>query len=175
MKTTIILILLFISGNCISQSDTICGRIPVHDNKVSYQEVISVDSLTKEMLYKNTLNWISQNYMAPDKVINYKDDVNKERIIINAVGDNTPYKYGGVNMICTFKYRLQIDFKDGKYKYELSNITCSCGSGYNDINPFVSKSEAKYSTKLLLSIDSPVVVLLGSLKNGINGTKKQEW
>ncbi len=176
MKYSIFFLVIFISTKCIAQIDTICGRIPVQNSKVIYQEVISVDSASKDILYKNALSWISQKYVSPDKVISYKDDSNKERIIINGVGTSIPYKYAGVTMNYTYKYRLQIDFKDGKYKYELTEIYYrSDESAYYSINSFISKSETKYMKQCFLSIDGSIVPLLNSLKAELSGPKKSEW
>ena len=83
--------------------------------------VVDVDSLTQTELFEKTINWIKETYKNPDEVIKTTIANQKVRfegfqngvICVSALG--TPTCYG-------VTYTIEIEVKDGKYRFIPINI-----------------------------------------------------
>ena len=87
--------------------------------KISFQETVECDTLTKDVLYERAQQWI-KNYYKSDRYD--MNDVVKLRLmkegnfIIKLTYD---YKYKSDNNI---KYMITIESKEGKYRYTLTDF-----------------------------------------------------
>ncbi len=113
MKNLFLIYLFLCSTFSYSQIDTIKIDYP----KIKYV-VNKVDSLNAEKIYIKTKSWIGTHYKNPSIVLKY--DIKNETIRIDGL-DNFSFSWMGTQTY-DFTYTLNIDFKEGKYKVEFSNI-----------------------------------------------------
>ena len=87
--------------------------------KITFQETIALDSLSKDTLFARSLEWMTHYYKTS------KFDVNDK---ISKIGIES---YFIVSLTYDFKYKSEhnvtyeilINVRDGKYKYSLTNFT----------------------------------------------------
>lgn len=79
--------------------------------------VVEIDSLSAKQLYRKSINWVKETYQSPDVVIKMKIENEKMRIV--AIKKNA-IKYKGIPL--KMKYSIVISFKNGKYKFGLSEV-----------------------------------------------------
>lgn len=77
--------------------------------------VVNCEGKTKEELYKKTLDWINTIYNTPKEVI--KGQIENEYIRIEGAEKSLGVNYQPA------KYMIEISFKDGKYKFDVLNIS----------------------------------------------------
>lgn len=112
MKKLVLLLVLFsFSIILFSQNDTICGSIPYKDKKVCYENVITVNSASA-VLYANSKIWITKNFGNSASVI--QSDVENSLLVIKGSIKKGEYT--------TYKFTLTLQFKDGRYKYTLTDL-----------------------------------------------------
>jgi len=92
-------------------------------NLYCYTKVNNVDGVTKDQLYRRAFTWANTFYKNPGDVIREKDSqtgklVIKARFRIS----NEPDKKGVVTAAGDVMYTLTLNFKDGRYKYEITKI-----------------------------------------------------
>jgi hypothetical protein len=117
MKNIVLIIFLFfsISSNC----QTI---LPVDNEsgKVTYKDVVSVDSVTAGDLYRRAKAWFAESYGSSKEVIQ-NDDPSTYTIQGKGIFKSTytiagsTYDWGRINYVIT------IACKDGRYKYIITN------------------------------------------------------
>ena len=80
--------------------------------------VVNCDGKTKEELYKKALDWINITYKNPKEVI--KSQIDNEYIRIEGSSESLICS----NVKCyNSKYQIELSFKDGKYKFDIIEIT----------------------------------------------------
>ena len=78
--------------------------------------VVDITGKTKDELFKNTINWIKENYVDPEKVI--KTTIENEKIRFRAFKDNLICVNSLGTIVCNGAYyTIEIAFKDSKYKF----------------------------------------------------------
>ena len=89
----------------------------------SYENVVDVPGVSKDELYNRTLAWANGFYKNPGDVIREKNS-EQGKIIIKARFriSNEADKKGVVTQAGDVMYSLTLNFKDGKYKYEITKI-----------------------------------------------------
>jgi len=90
-------------------------------DKLSFSEVIQTDSVGIDIIYSNLLQWVSDNYKNPDKVIQINEK-SSGLLVINGVFE---YSYGGLSYLCYegyINYSIKIQIKDNRYKVEIYNF-----------------------------------------------------
>jgi len=124
MKVVIIFALIFIGLNANAQSFRF-HLAP--DSTILYENVISLDSTyKKEVLYKTAKTWFVNTFRNSKEVIQ-SEDFNSGRIIgkgfiqtPTSIQISTDIPIGVVGENCYFT--IQIDIKDGKYRYKVFDI-----------------------------------------------------
>ncbi len=145
-------------------------------NTVKYEEVIS-SKLTMQQLYNNAKLFVIKDFKNPKSVIQI-DDKENGKIVIKAVM-NSNYNEKG---ILGFKFDIwtdfvfQIDLKDNKYRYRISNLFVDfSGDAVNEnssIETIIQKAnkqiKAKYKPVVYRSVeqsvDNDILALVESLK-----------
>jgi hypothetical protein len=101
--------------------------------------VIKIENKSAKQLYDNAIKYINKNYKSPDDVIKGKVDGEYLNFITHAP-DFIAIKNSFVKSYFNADYIIELNFKDGKVKYEIksldiynsSNYKLSfCGSGLN--------------------------------------------
>ena len=81
----------------------------------------NVEGKTAQELYKKTLDWISVTYKNPKEVI--KAQIENDYIRIEGAKSNLLcFKSLGMLMCSDVRYQIEISFKDGKYKFDLTKL-----------------------------------------------------
>lgn len=119
MKTKLFLIILFTSifstyGQLVLPIDKVSG-------KAVFSEVVAIDSVSSDILYNRASLFATNNYNSAKTVTDLSDE-KLHSIIIKAyltshvkIGQRI-YECGG------FNYSLKIYCKDGRYKYEITDL-----------------------------------------------------
>jgi hypothetical protein len=151
--------------------------------------VVDVDSMTQAELFEKTINWIKETYKNPDEVIKTTISNQKVRfegfqsgvICVSALG--LPTCYGAT-------YTIEIEVKDGKYRFIPINIEYRVpasqygGASTVTINfdnglQWYNKGEVR---KMFKTIPSSIENLLNGLNDSLfaylsseKGLKKEDW
>jgi hypothetical protein len=102
-------------GNPIVPIDSVTG-------KISYTGVVIVDtSLNKQELFSRTREWFAKTYNSSTKVIQMEDK--ESGVIVGKALMQVYRKSLGSNYECGFiNYTISVYFKDGRYKYEITDF-----------------------------------------------------
>lgn len=89
----------------------------------TYTDVVELPGVLKDELYKRAFSWANIFYKNPTDVIREKNPdegmlLIKARIRIS----NEPDKKGVITQAGDVMYTLTLNFKDGKYRYEVTKI-----------------------------------------------------
>lgn len=121
------LILLFVLQSLIISSQENILQKDSTTGKIMYSGIEVVDSVLSSELHDKTLEWFALTFKSAKNVIQFESD-NKiigkgiTRIVTTQNGMTTP-----------IQFTIVIEFKDGKYKYTISDfITVDAGSSSED-------------------------------------------
>jgi hypothetical protein len=147
--------------------------------KVLFQELIPMDSLTKDDLYERAITWFTDHYKTN------KFDVNDK-----ANGKIGTEGYFIVSMTYDFKYKSEhnvsynvlINVKDGKYKYSITDFSVyNVKTGPKSIQT-VEVAYPKMTTankkEFITQLNSEVNLIIEDLKNVMKSGKvkdKNDW
>ena len=93
--------------------------LPTVDNKITYTEVVTVDSVKKDELYAKTKLWFADVFKSSKDVIQLDD---KENGIVLGKGNIQKRESGLQPVIKTWRFTVKIQLKDGKYKADIYDI-----------------------------------------------------
>lgn len=96
---------------------------PYKNGKCFYQEVIEIEGVTQNQLFKRASNWVVGAYVSAPDVINQQDPeqgriVTKGYFTVNYV----------MNVLPTY-HTLTLEMKEGRYRYTLTEFYFTNGSG----------------------------------------------
>lgn len=143
--------------------------------------VVEVQGSNAESLYNKTKNWINTYYKSPKDVL--KGDIQNEMIRIEGFAKDG-YKMKNLGMVFGYDYfyTLEIQFKDGKYRFEyiigaLWSDGKRCMYDYDD---FFKKDGTIKNTYALAheSMTSTINETSSSLYNYLTGKSselKKDW
>ncbi len=149
---------------------------------ISYSKVVPADSVDKNELYNRALNWANTNYKNPTDVIREKDAaagkiVCKHRFKIT----NPPNKDGFEKDAGLVMYTLTIQVKEGRYKYDLTDINWKQLS-YYAIERWMDEKAAGYEKEYdyyLKQTDTTVKKVIADLEKAMTistrKVKKDDW
>lgn len=164
-----LLVLLFVNVICYSQ--TSIEKFEYTEIGLNDYVVSEFNSVSKEEIYKKTINWVKETYKNPDEVMKMKIENEKIRIngIANKILNVKGYTYN-------LEYVIEISFKDDKYKFELITLTHEQGLDYKKIPNFkTEKKMIKYYGKTPFDIEDYFNKLNLSLKDYVNGKSEDKW
>lgn len=155
-------------------------KMPVdkETNLITYSGIIEAQGVVADTLYKRGLKWFNTFYKNPVDVIKEKEEgkkiVGKARYTIYSKDPKTGTQLndGVVN------YEITLQFKDGKCKYQITNIYVKNPSHYA-IEKWVEENNKAYNTVLssyLVQTDEYFQDLKTKLKKAMTtaGTKKSD-
>lgn len=127
--------------------------------------VTTYDSPAKD-LYNRTLAWVKENNKATDAI---KSSVENEKIVFQGNKENfLCSKAGGTTLCSNANYTIEITFKDGKYKFTVTEIVLKDANGKvvrPNLDDFSEYYDKEGNVKKYLS-DAPAAY--ESLFNGLN-------
>lgn len=96
--------------------------------KLAFEKVIKTDSVGKNKIYTELINWITENYKSTDKVIQVES---KEDglITVNGIIKYSPKKIAHLCYEGFINYSILFQIKDNRFKVELTNFTHSVKPG----------------------------------------------
>lgn len=100
----------------------------------SYQDVIKVDSVSKEQLYKRAKAWVLKSLKSSDNILELDDKefnaiTSGGTIPLTRIGTSGFMSYVYDDAKLTFKATIQ--FKDGKVRYTFDNFSYSANKMFN--------------------------------------------
>ena len=89
----------------------------------SYSKVIQVPGVTRDQLYTRAFSWANIYYKNPGDVIREKDPVTGKMVIKARFRiSNEADKKGVITAAGDVMYTLTFNFKEGRYRYEITKI-----------------------------------------------------
>jgi hypothetical protein len=193
MKTKYLIgFLLLASIHAFGQKET--PKLPIDEDtkRITYSDVIMVDSsVTKNELFSRAREWFAKTYNSSTDVVQMEDKENGKlvgkaltQVYHKAMGSN--YPSGHIN------YTISLYFKDGRYKYEITNFHHTgqlvsggripdygvCEDMINTTHKTMGFSNQKTYNYYLTQLDENITTLIVSLKNTMNvkvSSKKDDW
>lgn len=120
MKNLIVSILLTASLNGFGQK-MLLDVLPLKNGIVFYSDVIEVDSIDKDELYKRAKRWFVESYKDANKVIQL-DDKDSGEIIGKGSFDALWNATFVASHVVNVGHTVKIQVKDGKYRYEITDF-----------------------------------------------------
>lgn len=148
-------------------------------NLITYTGIVETAGTAGE-LYKRGLKWFNTNYKNPTDVIREKEEdkkiSGKARFTIYSTDAKTGTQLNDGVVI----YDITLQFKDGKCKYEITNIHQKTPSHYG-IEKWVEGNNKMYNTVLssyLVQTDEYFKDLISKFKKGLTTAetkKSDDW
>lgn len=114
------IVILFVQ-NCNGQYNYHSMPINEETGKVTYTLIKEVPEVSKDELFLRAMTWVNQTYNSGKSVIQFSDK-ESGKIMGKANVDALGKALGMVYKIGYFSYSFTIQVKDGKYKYEVTDI-----------------------------------------------------
>jgi len=172
MKAIVILILSFVLSNGIFGQDKYLDTFPLKDGKVTYSAVIQTDGIAKDELYKRAKRWLANN----TEIIKFDD---KDLIVGGGV---FLLKLSFPNQFVKRFVRqiISIEFKDGKYKYDISDFRInifdvSNGNSHHSDFPLEYPDWFSLTDRQIKKIDPQVKDLISSLEKAMKTPIDDNW
>ncbi|HZX59300.1 MAG TPA: DUF4468 domain-containing protein [Mucilaginibacter sp.] len=161
-----------------AQNDTVGLHIPIKDSKIVYEGVIQIPERTKQDLLNNAKQWFV-DYFKDSKNVIQNEDKDQGRIVGKGIIVIQPKAYD--------KITIQIDCKDGKYRYRIYDMIGTIPAHYDVwvgnvreinflpedlINKLTIDGEAPFTKnkcrKFLESINAEITTTIESLKKAMS-------
>lgn len=188
--TSVITLLSFAS--LFGQTGTLNLPIDSVSGKITYKEVVFVDSLSnKQDLFSRAREWFAKAYKSSTSVIQMEDKESGK--IVGKALIPVFYKYMGSQPGGNINYTISIYLKDGKYKYEISDFYHTginignyplpdggnCEKVMTEKKGMYGMSYNKTYELYLFQMDENIKSLVSDLKNYMKtkatNTKKDDW
>jgi hypothetical protein len=190
MKYLFVICLLSAASRLISQ------QMPVdpQTGKITYTEVVKADSVSRKGIYTAVKLWVLDTYNHGNNLAQLNDDENTSMALKPMIF--TYWDLGGFNSGYVH-YVLNIECKDGRYRYAFTGFTyekpCELpylcdGDGlesekYNCTNLFVTNSfianhKKDFWASIKKQTDSQILGLIDAMKQSITNTlnkRKDNW
>lgn len=180
MKYYSLIAFLFIHFQGVSQNGVPVMPVDNSTNKISYTEVVTVDSASPADLYSRAREWFAKTYKSSKNVLQM-DDKDAGKLVGNALLQVYYKALGAQHDGGNINYTISIYLKDGRYKYEITDMyhtgpITSAGKqkDYGPLElfvndqrtyPFMSKKAVqKISNSYLAQVDEYMNSLISSLK-----------
>lgn len=151
-----------------AQNTATAPKMPLDDKTklISYTKVKDVTGVSKEGLYKRALSWANTYYKNPTDVIR-EQDIEQGKIVCKARFKimNPPDKKGFSTEGGVAQYTLNLQFKEGRYKYDLTEINWKQPS-YYPVEKWMNVENASYKPEFdfyLQQVDDTAKEIISSL------------
>lgn len=183
MKVRFVLSLLLTLTLCsmgVSGQEAVSGNFPIDKDTqlITYQEVVQEPG-TADELYVRCIEWINTYYKNPADVCKIR---NRESQVIEILYRIELFNYDGEAKLNagTVTYLLKLEFKPGRYRYTVTDLTLRQASRF-PIERWFDKSDKMYSPLwdgYLTQVDTNVKQLIESLKTGmapVQVKQEEKW
>lgn len=147
-------------------------EMPIDEDSglITYSDKGAVDDATASDLYDRAYNWGKGNYKNYAEKLRVQDKENGRMEIFGRFSIYAHDKKGALttSKIGLIQYTLGIDFKDGRYRYNLSKINQKASS-YSPIEPWLDGSDDNASNNAykLMDIDTHIQELIAGLNKAM--------
>ncbi len=191
--TKLTFLFLFFSFEVLSQDKKIDFPIDKTTKRITYTEVIVVDSsLSKNELYSNAREWFAKTYNSSLSVIQM-DDKELGKIVGKA---SIPVHFTSLGMMIEggfIHYTISLQLKDGRYKYEITDFNHvgtyvngkkepdggRCEDIISEEKTFWGNSYRRTYEKYLFQMNENILSLILNLKENMNKSNgnlnKDDW
>ena len=124
MKSSLVITLSILLFTLYSYAqDQVLSKLPIDSvtNKLMFSEVVKLDSTKKIELYSRAREWFVKTYNSADDVLQM-DDKESGKLLGKAFNDITFESIMGSMFTTRMFYTVKIYIKDGRYKYEITDI-----------------------------------------------------
>ena len=141
------------------------------------EPVVFEFDLTKNEIYKKSLNWVQETYKNPDKVL--KANIENEKIRINGYAKNAWSSTSmGIKYTYNIDYTVEIEFKEGRcrFTYTIGQMYTSDGQKllYTCKAFYKSNGDVRKSyIPSVPSLEKTINDLALSFKNYVSGITKE--
>lgn len=185
MKPILLMALVLFCTSAVSQNkeNTPAPVLPMSKETglIAWEGVTDITGTTKDELYNRAIAWAQKYYKNPNDVLREKDPA-AGKIVIKARFKiyNPADKKGLTTDAGDVMYTLTLQFKDGKYKYELTKFTWMQASAFpcERWNDTSSPSYKKEYPHYLTQLDAKATEILLALKKVMTASpegKKDDW
>jgi hypothetical protein len=119
-KIFILIFALFISQEIFAQ-DKLLGILPLKEGKVTYSDVIQLQGVSKDEMYKRVKLWFNENDKSNKDVIQLEDKDNGEIIGKGSFRAKWNFRFYTVLSMNVWK-TIKIQIKNDSLKYEISDF-----------------------------------------------------
>jgi hypothetical protein len=164
--------------------EKLLDTLPTKDGKVHYEGVVVVDSVKQSELQRRAKRWFVEAYKSSKDVIS----LDEPGEIMGKALTQTSYQATFMEIMrVDLGYTINLQFKDGKYRYEIANlrtkyeveITRTMPKKQIDvpIEDWAENKRIANTKKYFLVVDDQIKSLIQSLETGlkINSTTKKDW
>lgn len=140
---------------------------------ITYQEVVPENG-SQDELYIRAIEWINANYKNPADVSRVR---NRESGVIELLHRFEIFdeKDGAKVLSGTVNYTLSLEFKPGRYRYTVNELTLRQASRF-PVEKWLNKSDPAYKPEwdgYLKQVDTKAKELIASLKEGMHPKKEK--
>lgn len=141
----------------------------IKDGNVIITEVVKVEGKSQNAIYKDALIWVNEVFNNPKTVVQTKEvDLGlitlKTIVIISNDYDGKPSQWYNIN--------LSIQAKDGRYKYEISDIVYNFD--LSDIGEFIKKTLDGNNDGEMKKAREVFTPVINTLKNRLSKAE-EDW
>jgi len=138
--------------------------------KQEITDVLTVDSVKRDVLYSRALQWIALSYRSAQDVIQLSDKENGKIICKGNWSSNFMLKKGII------EHTLVLDFKDGRFRYRFTDFAYdSSGSGKLDFESRSLGFKKKLFAEAEDNAHSMVLRLFSTLLQELTAGGDDDW
>jgi len=173
MKLSFLILAIFVSFSAFTQN------LPIDStsNRITYTAVVDMPEATKDQLYIRANEWFARTYNSSQKVLQVQDQ-EAGKLIGKALSKSTLKGYDAGYI----KYTISVFVKDGKYKYEVTDLTHEKGSSSLGSGGALENSKAgtmsimgKQWASIKTQADDQMRTLISSLELAMKQKAKEDF
>lgn len=146
------------------------------EGQIRYKEVVE-EPASQQDLFKRCVKWINGEYKNPSTVTPTRDMVNGKIVITHVFRLQNTLETGTVTDVGDVMYDFTIQFKDNRYRLEMTNFVLKKASRF-PAEKWLDKTSADYNPDYIRQLDVFAKGLIESLKAGMKPAKEykeEEW
>lgn len=182
LRGYIFILLLLISMASYSQ-EKLYNILPMIEGQVQFEEVVPVENVSKDDLYKRAKKWIVETYKSANDVIQYDDPSGGEVIGKGFFEVNWQATFMHTYKVNVF-HTVNIKVKDGRYKFVINGFRVKFHLPADKYSPPVdgdepletfNKAREKNAAKFASVVDAEMYTIVNSIKTGMKKSSKDDW
>ena len=181
MKNIVLSVALIVCFTLLRSQDKDEWGMPYNKDKKMfiYEEVVPVSGIKKDELYNRAENWIKTYYVSGLKKIIEKDQAQGFIKLNHRFTVMKDYKGQVVNDVI-INYRMELSFKEGKFRYQIFKFYCGLDANAQPIERWITAtgSDPEVAKVRYKKIDEEIQKTISSLKKAMQVAvtpKTDDW